>query len=71
MRVDDGEYLEGIRFLGDNGEILAENTWNIRPKGEWVTKEIPDGQAIIGIKCRTYALYHIRRLAFVLWVPDL
>ena len=43
MLVDEGEYFEGIRFIGENGEYIVDYNWNRNPRGEWITKDIPFG----------------------------
>ena len=42
----------GIRLQDDKGEYILDMTWANWSHSEWTTYEIPDGQEIIGLKCR-------------------
>lgn len=46
---------EGIRFLGDSGDIVGEiildEVWDEDPKGQWSEiQQIPNGHQIVGLR---------------------
>ena len=39
-------------------------------QAEWVTYTIPVGHEIVGLKCETSDDNMIRRIGFLLWIPN-
>ena len=70
IKVDDDQIL-GLRLIDDKGNYLADIVWCIcSDDGEWVTKNIPDGLEIIGIRYEPSTGQYITKLEFILGSKD-
>ena len=51
MKVSDGSYINGLRLIDNKGSYVVDVSWDdITNEGDWVEKEIPKGQEIVGIQ---------------------
>ena len=57
--------FHGIKMVDTYGEYAVDEIW-CKDKSGWITKEIPEGDEIIGFKCDHY----LRRLGFVFHKPE-
>ncbi len=66
-----GYCIERLRLIDENDENIIELNWDESNNGEWITKEIPKGQEIIGLYCNKIIASPgiIGRLGFILWNP--
>ena len=51
VRSDVAGWIFGLRFINADGENIIDENWNTTEDGDWVTKDIPEGEEVIGIKC--------------------
>ena len=59
--------VHGIRLIDPHGEYIIDYTWHAKGAlGQWITKQIPDSQTIIGVKCLT-SYNIIPKVSFLLW----
>ena len=75
----DGQYLDGLRLIDNQGVCFVDETWGADNEEEWIIKEIPDGHEIIGLKASIDGIFDFsevllevklnQRLGFVLWKP--
>ena len=66
VRSDVAGWIFGLRLMDENGVNIVDENWNKVEDGEWVTKDIPAGEEIIGIKCDD----QIKRIGFVCYRPS-
>ena len=57
MKVS-GWFFLGLRLIDERGDFIVDETWLPESEqnwqvvdAEWVTKMLPEGEAIIGVKC--------------------
>ena len=63
-------FLNKLRFLDENNEVIAELVCYDDNHGQWITHDIPSGKEIIGIYCNTNKeKLYICRMGFMLWTP--
>ena len=65
VRSDVAGWIFGLRLMDENGENIVDANWNKVEDGDWVTKDIPAGEEIIGIKCDD----QIKRIGFMCYRP--
>ena len=59
--------VHGVRLIDEKGDYIVDYTWHAKGAlGQWLTKEIPDSQSIIGVKCLT-SYNTIPKVSFLLW----
>ena len=62
--------INGVRFGDEFGRNIIQEEWETRfNAGTWITKQIPDGEEIIGLQCTIRNNMTITRLDFLLWKP--
>ena len=66
VRSDVAGWIFGLRLMDEDGVNIVDENWNKVEDGEWVTKDIPAGEEIIGIKCDD----QIKRIGFVCYRPS-
>ena len=57
--------FHGLAMIDTQGDFVVNETW-CKDKATWVSKEVSEGDEIIGIQCDKY----IRRLAFICHQPS-
>ena len=72
LKIAYNEEIRGLRLMDEFDEFIVDVTWCEHSDiGEWVTKQIPKGLEIIGVRCRTQHYYTIiPRIDFLLWKPE-
>ena len=77
MAVDRNIGICGLRLYDTSGSKLVDENWSGKESRElasmWVTKDIPDGQYIIGVKASTrndQGNKFLTRLGWQLWNPS-
>ena len=70
MLVQGGFRFLGIRLVDDTGKVIVRKVWATADLTDsaWVTKEIDDGQEIIGLQAYTEK-HKFCRLGWLLWEP--
>ena len=54
MQVTNANQLKGLRLQAEDGSFILDVTWDLKHGFKrWVTHQIPDGKAIVGIKAVT------------------
>ena len=61
--------MDAQRAQGDLGPLKL-NLDSLDDESEWVTYTIPVGHEIVGLKCETSDDNMIRRIGFLLWIPN-
>ena len=72
MLVSGGFNFFGIRLFDEKGEVFVKKVWSEFEADDtaWVTKEIYEGQEIIGLQAYTDR-NRFCRIGWVLWVPKI
>ena len=60
--------LKGLKMFDDQNERIVNESWIDTYDGKWITRDIPPGYEIIGVKC-AMGEKAINRLGFMLWHP--
>ena len=70
MIVQD-QKIDGLRLLDEKGIYIVNTTWMTKEKvsSEWITRTIPGGQEIIGLRAAFNAKGYISSLGFLPWTP--
>ena len=70
LKVHEKKLINGIRLADDEGNNMVDETFETRfNTGTWVSKQIPEGEEIIGLQCTIKNNMAITRLDFLLWKP--
>ena len=56
----------GLRLIDAQGNYIVDTTWSNFAEAYWVTKDIPEGEEIIGVKINK----NLTRLGFILYKPS-
>ena len=65
VRSDPCGWIFGLRLMDEDGVNIVDANWNKVEEGDWVTKDIPEGEEIIGLKCDD----QIKRIGFMCYRP--
>ena len=74
-KSDDGEVqITALKFTDKDGGSILDLSFNKEPQeaalGTWTTYKIPLGHEIVGLRAKTDIGEGIRRLGFMLWIPN-
>ena len=71
MIVHDDEQLVGLRLVDEKGVYIVNAVWMTKEQSssDWITRTIPVGRDIIGLRCSYGAKNFISSLGFMMWTP--
>ena len=71
MIVDQDDQPIGLRLVDEKGVYIVNQTWFTKESqaSDWITRTIPAGRDIIGLRCSYGANNHITSLSFMMWTP--
>ena len=71
MIVHDDEQLVGLRLVDEKGVYIVNAVWMTKEQSssDWITRTIPVGRDIIGLRCKYGANHVITSLGFMTWTP--
>ena len=71
MIVHEDEQLIGLRLVDEKGVYIVNVTWMTKEQcgSDWITRTIPIGRDIIGLRCCYGAKNFISSLGFMMWTP--
>ena len=71
MIVNEDEQLIALRLIDEKGLYIVNVTWMTKDNQstDWITRTLPGGQDIIGLRCKYGAKNEIKSLGFMTWQP--
>lgn len=71
MIVTEDEELAGLRLIDEKGIYIINTTWMTKGNlsSDWMTRTLPGGKDIIGLKINYGAKNLITSLGFMTWTP--
>ena len=73
MIVHDDEQLVGLRLVDEKGVYIVNVMWMTKEQSssDWITRTIPIGRDIIGLRCSYSAKNFISSIGFMMWTPKI